>query len=327
MINPKMFLAKNLYDNLEEIPTRNGYGKGLVKLGEENSNIVVLCADLTESTRCEEFKEKFPKQFVQTGVAEQNMIGVAAGMSFFGKIPFVSTYGVFCPGRNWEQIRVSVCYSQANVKFVGSHTGLNVGADGASHQALEDIAITRCLPGLIVLAPCDFIETKKATIAAGKIKGPVYMRFARAQSPVFTTEKTPFKIGKAEVLRHGLDLTIVACGPLVYQALLAAKELEKLGIKTTVINNHTIKPLDSATLLKAAKDTGAFITVEEHQINGGLGSAICELLSEKYPIPIKRIGVNDLFGKSGSAEKLLKAYGLTAKNIVKEAITIKKHSL
>jgi transketolase len=246
---------------------------------------------------------------------------LAAGLALSGKIPFVSTYAVFCPGVNWSQIRVVVCQNNANVKFTGAHAGVSVGPDGMSHQALEDIAIMRCLPGLVVLAPCDAIETKKATIAAAKHKGPVYLRFAREATPVFTKKTTPFKIGKAEIFRKGRDATIIACGPLVYNALVAAEKLAKKGIRIGVINNHTIKPIDKETILFAAKKTGAIVTVEEHQIMGGMGSAVAEVLttnlSTNKQIPIEMVGVQDRWGESGQPEELIEKFGLGINSIIK----------
>ncbi|MEX0616382.1 MAG: transketolase family protein [Candidatus Woykebacteria bacterium] len=313
-LNPK------LYDSeVEQVPTRDGYGDGVVALGEKNPNVVVLTGDLAESTRANKFQEKFPDRFIECGVAEQNMMGIAAGMALSGKIPFVSSYAVFVPGRCWDQLRVSVCYSKANVKVAGAHAGISVGPDGATHQALEDVASVRALPNLVVLVPCDVIESKKVTIAAGEHKGPAYFRFTREKTPVITTDETPFKIGKAEVFKEGSDVTIVACGPLVYQSLVAAKELEKEGISAEVINNHTIKPIDKLTLASSAKKTGAVITVEEHQINGGLGGAVAEVLVENYPVPMERVGMPDTFGESGKPEELLEKYGMSVKKI-KEAV-------
>lgn len=322
MINPKAFLIKNLFSkNIEQVPTRNGYGEGLVEAGKKDPNVVVLCADLTDSTRSGMFKEVFPERFIECGIAEQNMMGVAAGLALSGKIPFVSTYAVFCPGVNWSQLRVSVCQSDANVKLTGAHAGVSVGPDGMSHQALEDIAITRCLPGLVVLAPCDAIETKKATVAAAKWKGPVYLRFAREATPVFTTEKTPFTIGKAEIFRKGKDATIIACGPLVYNSLVAAEKLSKKGIEVGVINNHTIKPIDKKTIIKAAQETGAIVTVEEHQVMGGMGSAVAEVLITSLPankqVPVEMVGVQDRWGESGQPDELIEHFGLGVNSIIR----------
>ena len=313
-LNPKLFEGE-----VEQVPTRDGYGQGVVALGEKNPNVVVLTGDLSESTRANMFQEKFPERFIEVGVAEQNMMGIAAGLALSGKIPFVSSYAVFVPGRCWDQLRVSVCYSKANVKVAGAHAGISVGPDGATHQALEDIAIVRCLPNIIVEVPCDALEAKKTTIAIGEYTGPSYFRFHREKTPVITTQDTSFKIGKAEIFREGENVTVVACGPLVYQSLLAAKELEKEGIKAEVINNHTIKPIDKLTLAASAKKTGAVVTVEEHQINGGLGGAVAEVLAENYPVPMERIGMPDSFGESGQPNELLEKYGMSVKKI-KEAV-------
>lgn len=312
-----MRLIENLSDpNIKQIPTRNGFGEGLVKAGDDDPNVVVLCGDLKESTRCEEFSKKFPGRFFDVGVAEQNMMGVAAGLAISGKVPFISSYAVFNPGRNWDQLRVSVCYSNVNVKIIGAHSGVSVGPDGATHQALEDIAITRVLPNLTVIAPCDYLETKKATLAVAKFNGPCYMRFARENTPVFTTGETPFEIGKAQIFREGEDATIVACGPLVFESLKAANELRaERNINCEVINCATIKPLDSDTLIHSAKKTGVVVTVEEHQISGGLGSAVCELLSEAYPVKVKRVGVCDRFGESGEPNELLEKFGMSSNHI------------
>ena len=313
-------LNTKLFDpEVEQVPTRDGYGQGVVALGEKNPNVVVLTGDLSESTRANMFEEKFPERFIECGVAEQNMMGIAAGLALSGKIPFVSSYAVFVPGRCWDQLRVSVCYSKANVKVAGAHSGISVGPDGATHQALEDIASVRVLPNIVVEVPCDAIEAKKTTIAIGEYTGPAYFRFHREKTPVITTQDSPFKIGKAEVFREGTDVTIVACGPLVYQALVAAKELEKEGIKAEVINNHTIKPIDKLTLASSAKKTGAVVTVEEHQINGGLGGAVAEVLAENFPVPMERIGMPDTFGESGQPNQLLEKYGMSVKKI-KEAV-------
>ena len=302
---------------MERLPTRHGYGDGLLEAGTKDPRVVVLCCDLAESTRSHILKEKFPARFIEVGIAEQNMAGVGAGMAAAGKIPFIASYAMFSPGRNWDQIRNGICYSDLNVKIVGAHAGVSVGPDGSTHQAIEDIALTRVIPNLIVVAPCDYEEAKKTTLEMAKIVGPCYIRLGREPTPIMTTPATPFKIGRAEVFKEGKDVTIVACGSLVYQALLAAKELEKQKISARVINNHTIKPLDSVTLLKAAKETGAFVTVEEHQKNAGMGSAVCELLAENYPIPVERVGVNDRFGESGPSEVLIEKFGLTAPYIIK----------
>jgi len=312
-------LEKNLYqkDKLEQVPTRNGFGEGLVELGKVNENIVVLGADLTGSTRCDAFKKEFPDRFIQVGIAEQNLVGVAVGLALSGKIPFASTYSVFCPGRNWDQIRISAAYNQANVKLTGAHAGVSVGPDGATHQGMEDIAITRCLPNMTVLAPCDYIETKKATIAAGKMKGPVYLRFAREATPVFTTKETEFKIGKAQVFRQGNDVAIIACGPTVYEALLAANELEKEKISVAVVNNPSVKPIDEETICKIAKQTGAVVTAEDHQVMGGMGSVVCEVLAKNVPVPVEMIGAQDRFGESGQQEELMKLFKMDKESIKK----------
>lgn len=313
-----MELHKDLYtkDKLEKKPTRDGYGLGLIELGKEDPNIVVLCADLTDSTRSGMFKKEFPDRFIEVGIAEQNMLGIAAGLALVGKIPFISTYAVFCPGRNWDQLRISVAYNNINVKLTGAHAGISVGEDGATHQGLEDITITRCLPNMTVLAPCDILETKKATIAAGKTKGPVYLRFAREATPIFTREDTPFEIGKAEIFRQGNDVAIIACGPTVHEALLAADELEEAGVSVCVVNNHTIKPMDETTILEVAKKTGAVVTAEDHQVMGGMGSAVCEVLAKKYPVPVEMIGVQDRFGESGTPDELMKEFHLISKDII-----------
>lgn len=317
-------LNKKLYSkDVEQVPTRNGYGAGLVKAGERDENVVVLCCDLVESTRSLAFAKKFPERFIECGVAEQNMAGVAAGLAMEGKIPFTSSYAVFSPGRNWDQIRVSICYNDANVKIAGGHTGISVGPDGATHQALEDIAITRVLPNMTVIAPCDVYEAEKATIAAAKHKGPVYIRFTREKTPVITTPKTSFKIGKAEVYREGTDVTVIACGPLLYEALAAAEEL-KGKVSVEVINCATIKPLDAKTILASVKKTRAVVTVEEHQVTGGLGGAVCELLSQEFPVPVMRVGMSDTFGESGQQDELLVKYGMKAKDIMKAIQTVSK---
>lgn len=309
-LNPKLYEKE-----VEMVASRDGYGQGLVALGNKNSEIVVLTGDLSESTRAQKFQELFPERFIECGVAEQNMMGIAAGLASEGKIPFVSSYAVFVPGRCWDQFRVSVCYSNLNVKVAGAHAGISVGPDGATHQALEDVASVRALPNLTVIVPADAHETRKATVASAQIKGPVYLRFNREKTPVITTEEANFKIGRAEVLFKGSDVSIIACGPILYKALVAAHELAKEGIEVTVVNNHTIKPLDEDTIVAVAKETGAVVTVEEHQIMGGMGSAVAEVLGENYPVPMEFIGMRDAFGESGQPEELLEKYGMGAKDI------------
>ncbi len=294
----------------EKVSNRDGYGQAVLSLGAENERVVVLTADVAESTRVLAFKKQFPKRFIECGVAEQNMMGIAAGMALSGHIPFVSSYATFSPGRSWDQLRVSVCYSKANVKIIGAHTGISVGPDGATHQALEDIAMTRVLPNLLLLAPCDVHEARKATIAAAHHEGPVYIRLAREKTPVITQEDTPFEIGKAYVARPGSDVTIVACGPLLAEALFAAEALAKKSVDAEVINCPSIKPLDEATLLRSFEKTGCAVTVEEHQITGGLFGAIAEFTSRVHPIPIEPVGMPNCFGESGEPTELLTAYGL-----------------
>ncbi len=315
-LNPKLFDK-----DVEKIPTRQGYGEGLVAAGESDEKVVVLCADLTESTRSILFKEKFPERFIEVGVAEQGMATVAAGMANYGKIPFISSYAAFSPGRNWEQIRTTIALNDVPVKIAGAHAGLTVGPDGATHQMLEDIALMRAMPNMTVIAPCDLIEARKATIAAAKIKHPVYLRFAREKTPVITTEAAPFEIGKAEVFWESKNpqVSIIAAGPLLFEALLAAKELEKSEIEAEVINCATIKPIDEWTIISSAKKTGAVVTVEEHQINGGLGGAVSEVLAKNFPVPMEFIGMPDSFGESGAPDELLEKYGMKAKNIIEAA--------
>jgi len=327
MINKKAFLAENLLDKtrLEMAATRQGYGKGLVEAGEKDIRVVVLCADLTESTMSHWFKEKFPERFVQLGVAEQNMATVASGMANYGKIPFISSYAAFSPGRNNEQIRTTISLNNVPVKIGGAHAGISVGPDGATHQQLEDIALMRVQPRMVVIVPCDAIEARKATVAAAFNGQPSYIRFGREKSPVFTTEKTPFEIGKAEVLRdlpagrQVADVAIIGCGMLLHNALVAAEELSKEEIECTVINSHTVKPLDEKTIIEVAKKCGAVVSVEEHQINGGLGSAVAECLSRNYPVPQEYIGVQNRFGESGDPHELIEAFGMGVSSI-KEAV-------
>ncbi len=297
------------------MPTRDGYGHGLLELGATNPDVVVLDADLAKSTRSDWFAAKYPERFFDMGIAEQDMVGTAAGLALGGKIPFATTYGVFLAGRAWDQIRTTVCYADLNVKIAGNHGGISVGADGATHQALEDIALMRVLPNMRVIVPCDAVEAKKATVAAAAVHGPCFIRFAREATPVFTAEEDVFEIGRANVLREGTDATVIACGPIVYEALLAHEALKAKGIAVRVVNMHTVKPLDEAAVLKAAAETGAIVTAEEHQLAGGLGGAVAELLVRHTPVPVAMVGVRDTFGESGTPEELAVRYGLTAADI------------
>jgi len=324
MSDIKDYLAKDFLTKPELKPTRDGFGTGLVKVGHLDENVVVICADLTDSTRSAAFAKEFPERFIEVGVAEQNMMGIAAGMALSGKVPFISSYAVFNPGRNWDQLRVSVAYSKANVKIAGAHAGISVGPDGATHQALEDMAIVRVLPNMTVIAPCDWVECEKATIAVGKMYGPAYVRFGRENVATVTTDRTPFEIGKAEVYREGKDVTVIACGIMVFEALKAAEEISKDGIELEVINCHTIKPLDVKTIVESAKKTGKVVTAEEHQINGALGSAVAEALSENCPVPMARVGVLDTFGESGKPDELMDAYLLRSKDIIRKVKSLIK---
>jgi transketolase len=297
-----------LSKDVELKPTRDGFGLGLVELGEEDERVVVLCADLADSTRAGKFRDRFPQRFVQTGIQEQNMANVAVGLALSGKVPFVVTYAVFCPGRNWDQVRISGAYNNANVKYAGAHAGVSVGPDGGTHQALEDIALMRVLPGMTVLVPCDMEETRKTVHLAAQIKGPVYLRFARTATPVFTSTKTPLAVGKAQVFRAGTDVAIIAAGPIVHSALAAADHLIEKGISCRVINSPSIKPLDEKTIERAARECEVIVTCEEHQVAGGLGSAVAELLATRYPVPMEFIGMHDSFGESGEADALLTKY-------------------
>jgi len=296
-------------------PIRKGFGRGLLEAGKRDENVVAACADLTDSTQMSLFKAEFPKRFVEIGVAEQNLVTVGAGLAAMGKIPFVSSYAAFSPGRNWEQIRTTICLNDRPVKIVGSHAGLYTGKDGATHQMLEDITLMRVLPNMVVIAPCDGIEAEKATLAMATDKRPNYLRLAREATPLITTDKTPFEIGKAYVFAPGSDVTVIATGTMTYQAMVAAEKLFKDGIDVEVVHVPTIKPLDAETILKSVRKTGCVVTVEEAQIIGGLGGAIAELLSEECPVPLKRLGMRDHFGESGEPEELLEHFGLTARHI------------
>ena len=304
---------------IARVPTRNGYGEAVAELGEADERVVALCADLTGSLRLDDFKKRFPDRFFQCGVAEQNMVSMAVGLALSGKIPFAASFGVFIPNRAYDQIRISVCYNNVHVVLAASHTGITVGPDGPTHQALEDLAVTRVLPNMTVLAPCDALETKKATIAASRVSGPVYIRFGRPKAPVLTTDDTPFAIGQAEIFRDGKDVAYVACGRLVYEALIAAQTLSEDGIEAAVINCHTIKPIDRTTLVDVARKTGAVVTAEEHQVHGGLGSAVVEVLAQEHPTPVEIVGVEDRFGESGESEELLEAYGLSSQRLIEAA--------
>lgn len=321
MINEAMKLREDLFEAKEKAPTRDGFGKGSVEAGKQDQRVVVLTADLAESTRADSFQKAFPERFIQVGVAEQNMITVAAGMAGYGKIPFATSYATFSPGRNWEQIRTTIAINNVPVKVCGMHAGLLTGPDGATHQALEDIALMRAMPNMVVVSPSDAEEGRKATLAAAKFPGPVYLRFARDKTPSMTTAETPFEIGKANVLWHPPtggkpQVAIFGTGPLVHSALLAARELESQGVSVSVTNVHTIKPLDEETIVSLAREAGAVVTVEEHQINGGLGGAIAELLAKKCPTPMEFIAVQDKFGQTGEPAELLEHYGLGVSHII-----------
>ncbi len=305
----------DLKDKLELEPIRKGFGKGLLMAGKANQQVVAACADLTDSTQMNLFKEKFPERFVEIGVAEQNLVTVGAGLAAMGKIPFVSSYAAFSPGRNWEQIRTTICLNDRPVKVVGSHAGVSVGPDGATHQMLEDLALMRVLPNMVVIAPCDSVEAEKATLAMAQDKRPNYLRLAREATPIITTSDTPFAIGEAYVFKNGSDVSLIATGTMTYQALAAAEQLAKDGISAEVVHVPTLKPLDHETILKSVRKTGAVVTAEEGQIIGGLGGAIAELLGEEEPTPMLRIGMKDRFGESGSPAELLEYFGLDAKHI------------
>jgi transketolase len=330
MLNPDAKLNPHLFDeDVAQAPTRNGFGEGLVAAGDANCNVVALCADLTESTRVAAFAKKYPERFFEMGVAEQNMATVAAGLGISGKIPFIASYATFSPGRNWEQIRTTIAYNNANVKIAGHHAGISVGPDGATHQATEDIAIMRVMPDMKVFVPCDAIEARKATLAAAHIYGPIYLRFQREKTSIMTTDETPFIPGHAEIFwlpGNGSarapkpEVLIIGCGGLTHNALLAARELEeKNKIGAVVLNCSSIKPIDEKKIVELAKKIGAVVTVEEHQVQGGLGGAVAEVLAKYAPTPIEFIGMQDSFGESGAPEELIKKYGMAPKDIVMAA--------
>ncbi|HSX15362.1 MAG TPA: transketolase C-terminal domain-containing protein [Candidatus Saccharimonadales bacterium] len=310
-----MYLVDVTAKDLQSEPIRKGFGRGLKKAGELDTRVVAACADLTDSTQMSLFRDAFPERFIEIGVAEQNLVTVGSGMAAMGKIPFVSSYAAFSPGRNWEQIRTTICLNDRPVKIVGSHAGVSVGPDGATHQMLEDVALMRALPNMVVIAPCDSVEAEKATLAMAKDLRPNYLRLAREGTPIITTLDTPFEIGKAYVFAPGTDVTIIATGTMTYHALLAAEQLFKDGIDAEVVHVPTVKPLDEETILKSVRKTGCVVTAEEGQIIGGLGGAIAELLGENLPTPMRRIGMQDRFGESGEQEELLRHFGLDAKHI------------
>ncbi len=330
MLNSETHLSPKVFEpDVDQRPTRDGYGTGLVLAGDENPNVVALCADLTESTRVEAFAKKYPDRFFEIGVAEQNMATIAAGLGVNGKVPFISSYATFSPGRNWEQIRTTIAYNNSNVKIGGHHAGISVGPDGATHQATEDIAMMRAMPNMKVIVPCDAVEARKATLAAARIWGPVYLRFGREKTAVMTTDFTPFVPGKAEIFwqSRGSDVLIIGCGGLLYNALLAACDLEKEKIGTIVLNCHTIKPIDDKKIVELARKCGAVVTVEEHQIGGGLGGAVAEVLAKHAPTPMEFVGLHDTFGESGPPAALIEKYGMGVKDIkaaVKKVLKRKK---
>lgn len=318
-MNPKLF-----DDDVEQVAIRTGFGKGLVLAGEADARVVVLSADLTESAQAEPFKKKFPERFVELGVAEQNMAAVASGMAAMGKIPFITSYAMFSPGRNWEQIRTTICYNDRPVKIAGSHAGVSVGPDGGTHQAIEDIAITRVIPRMMVICPCDAIEARKATVAAVSTGTPVYLRLAREKTPVMTTDDTPFEIGRAQIVWNSdaPKVGVIATGALLHKALLAAAALHETGTEVVVMNLSTIKPLDENAIVALAQRTNRIVTVEEHQIRGGMGSAVAECLAKHHPVPMRFIGVDDRFGQSGTPEELIEHYGMGRDAIMRAVMMI-----
>lgn len=316
-----MKIRADVFEANEKLPTRDGFGKGVVEAGTRDPRVVVLSADLKESTRAEWFEKEFPDRFIEMGVAEQNMATVAAGMATYGKIPFFTSYAAFSPGRNWEQIRTTIALNNVHAVVCGMHAGISVGPDGATHQMLEDIALMRAMPNMIVISPADAEEARKATLAAAAVGKPVYMRFGREKTPLLTTAESPFEIGKANVLWRGDNPQVVICatGPVVHNALQAARELQNHGLGSVVVNVHTVKPLDRDTIVGLARECRAVVSVEEHQITGGLGSAIAELLAREAPTPIEYIGVQDQFGQSGEPGELIEHYGMGVSHILDAA--------
>ncbi|MCX8197984.1 MAG: transketolase family protein [Candidatus Micrarchaeota archaeon] len=314
-LNPKMHLLDPLSPDLKKAATREGFGAAVAEIGDKDPNVVALSSDVAGSVQLHHFIKKHPGRFFNVGVAEQNLASVAAGLAYAGKTPFIGAFAAFSPGRNWEQIRTTICYGEANVKIGGSHTGLDVGEDGATHQMLEDIALMRSLPGMLVLSPCDYLEAKKATEAAWKTKGPAYIRCTRGKLPIFTTEETPFEVGKINLLVEGEDIAIVATGDTVFPSILAAAELEKEGISAAVANMHTLSHPDEQMLAKLAQRCGTIVTVEDHQVKGGLGGAVCETLAEASPARVRRHGMLMKFGESGPGAEVMRKYGLDPKGI------------
>lgn len=321
MIRENAKLEKNVFDvdALEKKPTRDGFGSGLIEAGEKDERVVVLCADLSDSTRAAKFQERFPERYIEIGVAEQNLATVGAGLAAYGKIPFITSYAAFSPGRNYEQIRTTIALNDQHVVVAGAHAGVSVGPDGATHQMLEDIALMRALPNMAVVVPADVKEARKATIAAARFGKPIYLRFARSDTPVFTSKETPFEIGKANVLweSENPEVVLIACGPLVHNALLAANELHEEGVSTMVIDNHSIKPMDEACIIESAKKAGAVVTIEEHQVSAGMGGAVAEILTQNHPVPMEFIGVHDSFGQSGEPDELITHYKMDVESIKK----------
>jgi len=323
MANAQTAEAMRLVDyrngEIEQVPTRNGFGEGLIEAGTRDENVLGICADLSESTRFEGFKKAHPAQYIEIGVSEQMLVAMAGGLASVGKIPWIASYAMFNPGRSWEQVRTIMALNETNVKIAGAHAGVSVGPDGATHQAIEDIAIMRVIPHMTVVVPCDSVQTKKATLALSAAWGPAYLRFGREKSAVITTDETPFQIGVAQIFREGSDVAIVACGILVYNALIAAEALAQDGIDCLVLNNHTVKPMDEAAIVDAAQSCGTVVTVEEHQKHAGMGSRVAEILAQRHPAPIEMVGVEDTFGQSGDPVELIEFYGMGVDAIVAAA--------